>query len=63
MTRTPGVKKESINHMLGVSLLFGTNIYSTRVTRYVDRMLRRVTRINSAAKGTFGAELVVRAIF
>jgi len=26
-------------------------------------MLHRVTRINSAAKGTFGAELVVRAIF
>jgi hypothetical protein len=27
------------------------------------RMLHRVTRINSAAKGTFGAELIVRAIF
>jgi hypothetical protein len=63
MTRTPGVAKESINHMWGVFRLFDTNIYRARVTRYVDRMLRRVTRINSATKGTFGAELVVRAIF
>ena len=63
MTRTLGVAKESINHMWWVLLLFDTNIYSLRVKRYVGRMLRRVTRINSVAKGTFGAELVVRAIF
>jgi hypothetical protein len=63
MTRTLSVAKESINHMLWVFLPFDTNIYSVRVTRYVGRMLRRVTRINSAPKGTFGAELVVRAIF
>ena len=63
LTRPTSVTKESTNHMLGVFLLFDTNIYSVRVTRYVDHMLRRVTRINSAAKVTFGAELVVRAIF
>ena len=63
LTRTIGVAKESTNHMLGVFLLFDTNIYTVRETRYVDYMLRRVTRINSASKGTFGAELVVRAIF
>ena len=63
LTRTADVAKESINHMWWVFLVFGTNIYILRVTRYVDDMLRRVTRINSAAKGTFGAELVVRAIF
>ena len=63
LTRTLSVAKESTNHMLGVFLPFDTNIYTVRVTRYVDRMLRRVTRINSASKVTFGAELVVRAIF
>ena len=63
LTRTASVAKESTNHMLGVFLLSDTNIYSAPVTGYVDGMLRRVTRINSATKGTFGAELVVRAIF
>ncbi len=49
--------------MLGCFLFLDTNIYIGGATRYGDKMLRRVTRINSAAKGTFGAELVVRAIF
>jgi hypothetical protein len=62
---TPGAvkEKESINHLLGVILLFGTIIYISCMMQYVDGMLRRVTRINSVAKGTFGAELVARAIF
>ena len=40
-----------------------THIFTLRVKRYTAPMLRRVIRINSAAKGTFGAELDVRAIF
>jgi hypothetical protein len=62
LTRTADVAKESINHILGAALLFDTNVYIARRARYVGVMLRRVTRLNSASKGIFGAVLVVRAI-
>ncbi len=63
LTRTFSATKESVHHLLGLLHPFDTNIYFARRTRYVAPMLRRVTRLNSAAKGTFGAELDVRAIF
>jgi hypothetical protein len=63
LTRTIGVAKESINHILWVSILL-TQIFTSHAARGMwSGMLRRVTRINSVAKVTFGAELVVRAIF
>lgn len=63
LTRAIDMAKESINQPSRLLLLFDTIIYIPCMKRYGDRMLHRVTRLNSAAKVTFGAELVVRAIF
>lgn len=63
LTREGDATKESVDYLLGVFHLLDTNIYFAHMTRYGVFMLRRVTRINSAPKGTFGAGFVVCAIW
>jgi hypothetical protein len=47
---------------VGVFLFSDTKIYFAGRTRYVGRMLRRVTRMNRVSKASFGAGML-RAVF